>query len=146
MWARSPTPPASTRARIQATPAPPLPEGCGPVHARLTKELVTIDGGIGDGETRGGTQEVGGPSSASRKRTTMKIVVRFLLSFFLNPALMPVTFTQHPPTALPASPRPFHGSPRLCESYDNSGIQPRCRKVLTTWRTTVKPQPWMTQR
>ena len=71
----------------------------------------------------------------------------FVFSYpsFLNLALMPVTFTQHLPPALPPSPWLFHSPPRLCESHDNSGIQPRCRKVLTTWRTTAKPQPWMTQ-
>ena len=71
----------------------------------------------------------------------------FIFSYpsFLNLALMPVTFTQHLPPALPPSPRLFHGPPRLCESHDNSGIQPWCRKVLTTWQTTAKLQLWMTQ-
>ena len=34
--------------------------------------------GVGGGETRGGTQEVGGPSSASRKWATTNVIARFL--------------------------------------------------------------------
>jgi hypothetical protein len=39
--------------------------------------LSSFDGGLGEGETSGGTQEVGGPCGAPRKRTTMEVVVRF---------------------------------------------------------------------
>ena len=40
-----------------------------------------LNRGMGEVDTRGGTQGMGGPASASRKRTTMNIVVRFLIFF-----------------------------------------------------------------
>ena len=56
----------------------------------------------GEGETQGGTRGMGGSSSASPQRTTMKIGVRYLPSIFfftnannINPPI------QHPPPVLP---------------------------------------------
>ncbi len=45
--------------------------------------------GIWEGGSPGGTQEVGGPGSASRKRATMKLVAHFRHFHFHNP-------TDHP--------------------------------------------------
>ena len=42
--------------------------------------------GVRGGETQGGTQEVGGPSSASRKRATTKVVACFLPFLLSSPA------------------------------------------------------------
>jgi len=74
----------------------------------------SIDGGVGDGEMRGGTQELGGPSSASRKRSTTFIVVRFRLSFSFcpHPPLTPIRPTQHPPPTSPPLRRLCNGLPR----------------------------------
>src|SRR6266567_2565174 len=70
-------------------PHPPLPsqEGCGPVKSCLTRGY--------EGETQGGTQEVGGPAGASRKRATTKVVACFWPSFFPPPADHPSSQHQH---------------------------------------------------
>jgi len=47
---------------------------------------AAIKRGVGGGETRGGTQEVGGPSSALRKRATTNVVAHFLSFFLPSPA------------------------------------------------------------
>jgi len=51
----------------------------------LQRDVGVNQQGVGGGETRGGTHEVGGPSSASRKRATTNVVARFLP--FLLPSL-----------------------------------------------------------
>src|SRR6266567_2844201 len=70
-------------------PHPPLPsqEGCGPVKSRLTRAY--------EGETQGGTQEVGGPAGASRKRATTFVVAHFRPFFFPPPADHPSSQRQH---------------------------------------------------
>ena len=55
----------------------------------------SLDVGIGEGKTQGGTQGVGGPYSASRKRTMMNVVVRFL-HFFVH-SIQLTTFPQQAP-------------------------------------------------
>jgi hypothetical protein len=65
MWARSPMRLANIEAWILAASAPPLFRGMWAAPRRLTEKLE-----FGDGETRRGTQEVGGPFSASRHTTS----------------------------------------------------------------------------
>ena len=67
------------RSEDKASVAPPLSKGMWVANSHSTKEF-------GEAETRGGTQELVGPCSASQKRTTIFIVVRFPLSSVFNPA------------------------------------------------------------
>jgi len=55
------------------TAAPPLSKGMWAV-------FLMLNGWIGEWEIQGGTQEVGGPTSAYLKRTMMKVMVCFLPS------------------------------------------------------------------
>ena len=66
--------------KIPAT-TPPLPQG---MWAACLFTLDGVIGGDGEWEIRGGTQVLGGPSSASWKWATMKIVVCFHLFPFLS--------------------------------------------------------------
>jgi len=63
---------APSEARMQ--PQPPLP------FQRDVGSLDSLNAGTGEGERRGGTQEVGGPGGTSPKRATTLVVVRFLPS------------------------------------------------------------------
>jgi hypothetical protein len=79
-----------------AAPAPPLSKGMWAVQSRSTKDLERED-------HEGGTQEVGGPYGASRKRATTFVVARFLPSLpprltltTINPTdISTVTWPQH---------------------------------------------------
>ena len=53
----------------------------------------SLNEGFGEREAQGGTQGVGGLDGASSKRTTIKIVVRFLLS--ISPRLTPTILNPH---------------------------------------------------
>jgi len=85
----------------------------------------SLDGGLGEGKTRGGTQGMGGPCSASRKRTTMNVVARFLHSFLYSIQLTASTQCQTTrrqstrtirPSTTPITHRgPFPNKPRLRE-------------------------------
>ena len=95
--------------------------------------------GVRGGETRGGTQDVGGPSSASRKRATTKVVAHFLLFLLSSPAtnacytqaattttsLMskhePEAVTVVIPTRLPPPPPPSH--PNTSRRWSISAFQ-----------------------
>ena len=57
----------------------PSPEGCGPTS-------FSLNGRIWEGETRGGTQESGGPRGESRERDTTKVVSRSRC-FYLSKAM-----------------------------------------------------------
>ena len=48
---------------------------------------LSLEGGMGEGETRGGTQEVGGTAGTSRKRSATFVVLRFRQ--FLSPPIQP---------------------------------------------------------
>jgi len=58
--------------------APPLSVG-------MWAGSFSLDGRIGEGRTQGGTQKVGGPHSASRKRAMTFVVARFLPSLVFYP-------------------------------------------------------------
>ena len=101
MWERSvnptvdvgfsfpPPPPSPSSLRLVANHKPqprtplPSPEGCGSASYRST-----------EAGTPGGTQEVGGPGGASRKRATIFVVAHFRPSLFPSPPL-----TVHNPNA-----------------------------------------------
>jgi len=88
--------------RTTAAPAPPLSKG-------MWAGTYLLDGGIGGRETQGGTQQVGGPSSASQKRAMTLVVARFFLIISSpNPQPTPNVSnpTQRPPPTSSLTRRP----------------------------------------
>jgi hypothetical protein len=83
----------------------------------------SLDGGMGELETQGGTHGVGGPCSASRKRTTMKVVVRFLHSFL-------------PATQLITTPAKY--SPNTERMTQRQGVQPNDGTYDPTMESTTQ--------
>ena len=76
-----------------AAPAPPHSKG-------MWVDTYSIHGGIGGGNTQGGTQQVGGPSSASQKWAMTFVVALFFSS--LSPATSNTPLTISNPTQRPA--------------------------------------------
>jgi len=108
-----------------AARAPPLSVG-------MWASSFSLDGRIGEGRTQGGTQKVGGPHSASRKRATTKVVVRFLPSILFHPTDPTLPQRQH---IQPSQPR---------RRGNNATTQQRCRQQHNNNRdsttTTAKGQ------
>src|SRR5258708_15279639 len=89
----------------------------------LQRDVGVNQQGVGGGETRGGTHEVGGPSSASRKRATTNVVARFL-SFLLPSPAANACYTQA---------APHHHLPRI-QMRAGGGY---CRRFDATPTTTT---------
>src|SRR6266568_1831465 len=82
-----PLPQLAPNCGYRPTPAPPLSRG-------MWAGSIWLDWGDMEGGTQGGTQEVGGPTGASRKRATTFVVACFCPSLFplpqLNSPLLPI--------------------------------------------------------
>jgi len=72
---------APSEARSELHAPLPFPKGCGPAHIHSTVGIGEIREGTGGWKNTRGDPGLGGPSSASRKRTTMESG-SFLSSFF----------------------------------------------------------------
>jgi hypothetical protein len=66
---------------LKNAPQPPQKRGrrhiCPSPFQRDVGSASSLDGGTGEVERQGGTQEMGGPTGTSHERSTMKVVLRF---------------------------------------------------------------------
>jgi len=120
MWAQSPTPSANAENPSRIRPSP---------LQRDVGGSYLINGGVGDGETRGGTQEVGGPSSAYENWQRQMSLPVFFHSFFVNPPLTPgiPTVPRPPPPSRPNASRrwSFFDFPHVCHDDHLPRVQTR---------------------
>jgi len=94
--------------------------------------------GIWEGETRGGTQEVGGPSGASRKRATTFVGARFLPSIAPSTTLLtlnPTNDSHHDATTMTRQQR--HGdddvnTQRPSPPLPSTDFHPQANPTTTT--------------
>ena len=147
-----PTSPSSSRRNPEMSPSPLLrdvgsssgiPNSLGNANPAASSPFQrdvdgssSLDGGMREVDTRGGTQGMGGPASASRKRTTMNVVVRFL-HFFVHS----IELTVPPPNASKHEPRHLSWFVLAIPYSSHPTDHPRSLRRRTSTTHWTAPEP-----